>query len=185
MTLKPEKFSQSDQVLIWPKLASVLIRAHLWTPQNWAFSYPTLVSTPPEWPSQEVPGFSLTSLALVSDVSAPAWTNRVWPPLKPVSVAQKNKPLTMSSSNVQSTDLFMYSMAWRFWTMRQLNGCSTPAPKSSAGMQWIQELTQKKRPQLFFLYGHFLSLFGVFLSNNISEFRLDRWQTESGQESVS
>jgi len=36
--------------------------------------------------------------------------------------------------------------AWRFWTMRQPNGCSTPAPKSSASKQWMKELAQKKKP---------------------------------------
>jgi len=66
----------------------------------------------------------------VSDVSAPACTNGVWPPLRPVSVAQKNKPSTMSSSNVQSIYLPKDCTAWRFWTMRQLNGCSTHTPKS-------------------------------------------------------
>jgi len=57
---------------------------------------------PPERPFQEEPGSGLTASAPVSDVSAPACTNGVWPPLRPVSVAQKNKPSTMSSSNVQS-----------------------------------------------------------------------------------
>ena len=52
-----------------------------------------------------------------------------------VSVAQKNKPSTMLSSNVQSIDLFMNCTAWRFWTMRQLNGCSKPAPRCSAAKQ--------------------------------------------------
>jgi len=83
--------------------------------------------TPPEWPSQEEPESGLTASAPVSDVSAPACTNGVWPPLRPVSVVQKNKPLTTLSSNVQSIDLPTDCMAWRFWTMRQLNGCSTPA----------------------------------------------------------
>ena len=45
---------------------------------------------PPELPSQEEPGSGLTASALVSDVSAPAYTSGVWPPLRPVSVAQKN-----------------------------------------------------------------------------------------------
>jgi len=49
----------------------------------------------------------VTASALVSDVSAPACTNGIWPPLRPVSVVQKNKPSTMSSSNVQSIDLPM------------------------------------------------------------------------------
>jgi len=30
ITLKQQNFSQSDPVLIWPKLASVLSCAHLW-----------------------------------------------------------------------------------------------------------------------------------------------------------
>jgi len=39
--------------------------------------------------------------------SVPACTAGVWPPLRPVSVAQKNKPSTILSSNVQSIDVFM------------------------------------------------------------------------------
>ena len=87
-------------------------------------------------PSQEEPGSGLTASAPVSDVSAPAYTNRVWPPLRPVSVAQKNKPSTMLSSNVQSIDLLMDCIAWWFWTMRQSNGCSAPAPRSSQAVVW-------------------------------------------------
>ena len=74
--------------------------------------------------------------------------NWVWLPLWPVSVSQKNKPLTMLSSNVQSTDLLMDCMAWRFW-MRQPNGCSTPAPKSSAVKQWIEEKLAQKKAKIF------------------------------------
>ena len=38
---------------------------------------------------------------------APVCTNGIWPPLRPVSVVQKNKPSTMLSSNVQSIDVLM------------------------------------------------------------------------------
>ena len=48
--------------------------------------------------------YRLTASAPVSDVSAPACTNVVWPPLWPVSVAQKNKPSTMFSANAQSIE---------------------------------------------------------------------------------
>jgi len=44
-----------------------------------------------------------TASAPVSDVSAPACTNGLWPPLPPVSVAQ-NKPSIMSSSTLQSIE---------------------------------------------------------------------------------
>ena len=81
------------------------------------------------------------SLTTVSDVSAPACTNVLWPPLRPVNVMRKNKPSTMLSFNFQSIDLPMDCTAWRFWTMRQPNGCSTPAPKSSAAKQWIEVLS--------------------------------------------
>jgi len=54
-----------------------------------------------------------------------------------VSVAKKNKPATMLSSNVQSIDLPMDCMAWRFWTMKQSIGCSKPTPRSSAAKQWV------------------------------------------------
>ena len=63
-----------------------------------------------EWLSQE------QRRSAVSDVSALACTNGVWPPLRPVSVAQKNKPSAMLSSNVQSICLLMDYMAWRFRT---------------------------------------------------------------------
>ena len=55
---------------------------------------------------------------------------------------------TMLSSNVQSIDLPMDCMAWWCWTMRQLNGCSTPAPRSSVAKQWFQQLAQKKKNSL-------------------------------------
>jgi len=38
---------------------------------------------------------------------------------------------------------FRYEL-WRVWTMRQPNGCSTPAPRSSAAKQWFEQLAQKK-----------------------------------------
>jgi len=62
-------------------------------------------------PSQEEPGSGLTASAPVSDVSALACTNGVWPPLLPVSVVQKNKPSTMTPSNVQYIDLSTDCMA--------------------------------------------------------------------------
>ena len=96
------------------------------------------------------PGSGLTASAPVSCISAPACTNGVRPPLRPVSVAQKNKPSTMLSSNVQSTDLLMDCTVWRFWTMGQPNDCSTPAPKSSAAKQWIEKLAQKKKKNNIF-----------------------------------
>ena len=114
------------------------------TPRDSALSSPTPATSSTEWPSQEVPGSVLTASAPVSDVSAHACTNWVWPPLRPVSVAQNNKLSTMLSSNVQSIDLPMDCLAWRFWTMRQLNGCSTPAPRSSAAKQCFQQLAQNK-----------------------------------------
>ena len=51
----------------------------------------------------------------------------------------------MLSSNVQSIDLLMDCTAWRSWTMRQSNGYSTPAPRSSAAKQWLEDLAQKKK----------------------------------------
>ena len=55
-----------------------------------------------------------------------------------VREAQKNRPSTMLSSNVQSIDFPVGCMAWRFWMMGQSTGCSTPAPRFSAAKQWIE-----------------------------------------------
>ena len=92
---------------------------------------------PPEMALPIKRGTRLTASAPMSDVSAPAYTNGLWPLLRPVSESQKNKPPTMLSYNVQSTDLPMDCTTWRFWMMRQSNGCSTPAPGSSAANQCI------------------------------------------------
>jgi len=131
------------------------IRAAQWVDHQWNAEwadYPTKLRTLiPDTgiypPSQEEPGSGLTASAPVSDVSALACTNGVWPPLLPVSVAQKNKPSTMTPSNVQYIDLSTDCMAWRFWTMGQPNGCPTNAPKSSAAKKWIKELAQTKEEQ--------------------------------------
>ena len=66
-----------------------------------------------EWPSQEEPGSGSTASAPVSDISAPACTNGVWPPLRSVSVAHKNKrrPCHPPMSN-PSTPL---SPPWTAW----------------------------------------------------------------------
>jgi len=117
-------------------------------PHNTRIFIPDTVTHPTEWPSQEEPGSGLTASALVSDVSTPTCTHGVWPPLPSVSVAQKNQPSTMLSSNVQSIDHLMDCTAWRFWTMRQSNGCSTPAPRSRAAKQWFEELAQKMKKNL-------------------------------------
>ena len=52
---------------------------------------------------------------------------------------------TSLSSNVQSIDLLMDRTAWRFWTLRQSNGCSTPVPRSRAAKQWLEQVAQKKK----------------------------------------
>jgi len=56
------------------------------TPQETAFSSPTPAPKSPEWPSQEESRSGLTASALVSDVSAPVYTNGVWPPLEVMSL---------------------------------------------------------------------------------------------------
>jgi len=58
---------------------------------------------PPSW-NAPLKWVGLTISAPVSDISFPACTNGVWP-LWPVSVAQKNKPSTVLSSNVKSINL--------------------------------------------------------------------------------
>ena len=61
----------------------------------------------------------------------------------------KNKLPTMLSSNVQSIDLPINCMVWWFWTMRQLNGCSSLTPRSSTAKQWI-ERTESNNEEDFF-----------------------------------
>ena len=98
-----------------------------------------------EWPSQEEPGSGLPPPHRRRGFLSCLYKwGSAWPPLRPVSVAQKSKWSTLSSSNVQSIDLPTDCTAWRFWTMKQPNGCSTPAPNSSAAKQWIKELAQTK-----------------------------------------
>ena len=55
------------------------------------------VPTRLEWPFQEQRETRLTASVTMSDVSAPAYTNGLWPLLRPVSMAQKNKTSTILS----------------------------------------------------------------------------------------
>ena len=77
------------------------------TLQDSALSSPTPASIPRREPPREQPGSGLVADAPVSGVSAPACADGVWPPLRPVSVVQKNKPSIMLSSNVQSIGLLL------------------------------------------------------------------------------
>jgi len=100
-------------------------RAAHWADHRWNAKWldnPTRLRTfipdtwndPPSWhgPSKNSMGpVGLTASAPVSGVSDPTYTNGVWLPLRPVSVAYKNKPSTMLSSNVQFIDLPMDCMA--------------------------------------------------------------------------
>ena len=79
----------------------------------------------------------------MSDVSAPACTNGVWPPLRPVNGAQKNKTSTMLSPKIVSVD----------WTAR-LDGSERCDNRMAAQhlirdvvrpSSGLKELTQKKK----------------------------------------
>ena len=143
--------------------------------QDSAFSSSTPAPTSPELPSEEEPGSGLTVSAL--GVSAPASTNGVWPSLRPVSVAQKNKPSTTLPSNVQSIDLPMDCTAWWFWTMRQSNGCAASGPRSSAAKQWIEELAQKmKKKKCLFI----ISIFCRYVTRGV-EAPLAKFLASSGK----
>jgi len=73
----------------------------------------------------------------------PACTNGVWPPLLPVWRRRTNRQPCCPPMSNQSTPTDC--MAWRFWTMKQSNGCSTPSPRFSAAKQWFKQLAQKTK----------------------------------------
>jgi len=79
----------------------------------------------------------------VSDVSAPACTNGVWPPLRPVNVVHGAAEQTVNHVVLQCP-IHQPPNGLHGLTMRQPNGCSKHAPKSSAAKQWIKELAQTK-----------------------------------------
>jgi len=115
-----------------------------------AHIHPELAPNLLEWPCQEqrTVGPVLTASAPVSDISAPACTNETSPPLRPVTVAQRNRPLTMLSLTVQSINLPMERIVETVRTRKQSNGCSTPASRSSATWQWIEGNSQKMKKML-------------------------------------
>jgi len=57
----------------------------------------TSAPTLPEWPFQTQRGLCLTAPAPASGISAPVYTKGVWPPLRLVSLAQRNKPSTIAT----------------------------------------------------------------------------------------
>ena len=66
---------------------------------------PNIGAHPPGMAVQKACGSSFTASALVSDVFAPTYINGVWPLLRLVSVAQKNRSLIMLTFIVLSIDL--------------------------------------------------------------------------------
>ena len=110
-----------------------------------ALSFPTPASTS-EWPSQEQHGSGLTvSGSPCTDGYGLLCGLWVWR-------RRTNRRI----------DLLIDCTVWRFWTMRQSNGCSTSAPRSSAAYQCFEELAQKKKnqPTVVLMCGgkYFLSL---------------------------
>jgi len=99
-----------------------------------------------EWPSQEQPGSVLFASVLVLDASAPACTNGVWPPVACECGAEEH---TINHVVLQCPTHWPHGLhkctAWWFWTMRQLNGCSTPMPRSSAVKQWLKNWLKWRR----------------------------------------
>ena len=81
-----------------------------WTPYQNGHSTPLTGIHPLEWPSREEPGSGSTASTPVPNVSAPVCTNGVWPPLRPVSVAQKNncRPCCPPMSNPSTS-------SWTAW----------------------------------------------------------------------
>ena len=105
--------------------------AALWADHQWNAEWlnnPTRLSTFISITSTHPPGMTLprtawvrlkTASAAVPDVPTPVYTNGEWPLLPLVSVAQKNRPLTMLSFTVQSIDHFVECIVWRFCMTRQ------------------------------------------------------------------
>ena len=78
--------------------------------------------------------------------------------LRPVSVTQKNNRSTTLSSNVQSINLHMDCIAWRYWMIRQLNGCSTLVPSSCAAKEWNERTVSKDDENKIFILVHLLAI---------------------------
>jgi len=83
----------------------------LWTLRNSVLSSQTSATTLLKWPCQEQCRSGLPAIAPVSGVSALGCTNGVWPPLRPVSMAQ-NKPSAMLSFNILSNPSTSPWTAW-------------------------------------------------------------------------
>jgi len=83
------------------------------------------IGTPtPGMSCQKQRGPGLAASAPVSNVSAPAYTNRVWPLLWFVRLVQRNRPFAMLSCPVHRPPHGAHGLAV---STLQLDGCSTPA----------------------------------------------------------
>jgi len=96
--------------------------------QDW--NSPVKNSVDPAWPP---PHRCRTFPLLLTQI-------KVWPLLRIVSVAQKNRPSTMFSFIVQSIDLFMDHMAWRFWMTEKSNGNTCPDILCGLTVDWKNSL---------------------------------------------
>jgi len=91
----------------------------------------------PQHQNSHPPGMSLPRTAWVR---LNGFRTRKWrvAPSAARGFGAEEQIMTTLSFAIQSIDLPVECMAWRFWTMRQTNGCSAPAPRSSATYEWIK-----------------------------------------------
>jgi len=103
--------------------------------QDYAFSSPTPAPPRNDPPKKSLGG--LTTSAPASGVSAHVCTNEVRPPLRPVSVAQKNKPSTMlpSMSNPSTS-------SWTTWP----DGSGRYDNRMAAAQQLRRDLVRPSSP---------------------------------------
>jgi len=91
------------------------------------------IGTVLEWSCQQHCGSGLTTSIPVSDVFTP-YTNGVWLFCSLWVWCRR----TDHWPCVPSIDLIIQCMAWWFWMTRQLVGCSSHVPRSSAAQQWTR-----------------------------------------------
>ena len=99
---------------------------------------------PPSRNGQEQPGSGSTTSAPASNVSTPACANMAWPLLRPVSVAQKNKPISVArgSQGGHAPPKCLTYLAILYFERR--------CPKKILLLAWSQNIQPKKG----FWFGH-------------------------------
>jgi len=134
------------------------------------FSSPTAAPTLLKWPCQEQPWVRLNRLCTSVRHFCSSLHKLAMAPSAACEYGAEEQTVYHVVLQCLIINLPMDCTAWWFWMIKQLTGCSTPAPRSNAAKQWIWTTRSTDEEECSIYYegsymAHSASKWGLALSN--------------------